>query len=136
MIILSGCLFRPYDPFEDKKNPVVETEYFFVQLRYTSVRNDNRTDFAIILELTDLGKEQEVLSIPELVEGLVVEQIGLRIPGFIIGRREISINSPILRKIYIPISIEAIVTMGLSSDKDFRVIHLNSDLSPDLYLFD
>jgi uncharacterized repeat protein (TIGR02543 family) len=77
---------------------IVETDYFRAEL-------NKKDGYAIVLELTELGKEQEILAVPMFVEGLPVKQIG--------GNRKIwyegdSIHSQNLTKLYIPHSVEKI----------------------------
>jgi len=77
---------------------IIETDYFSVQL----IRRRRR---AIVLELTELGKQQEILAIPMYVEGLPVRQIG--------GSRGMfggmfHIGSENIRKLYIPHTVEEI----------------------------
>ena len=54
---LNGCLRS--DKYED---------YFFLY--------EKNNDFAVIVGLTELGKEQEVLVVPKQIEGLQIKRIG------------------------------------------------------------
>ncbi|MGI6710323.1 MAG: InlB B-repeat-containing protein [Bacilli bacterium] len=101
LLLMSGCRYR-YDPYKDKVNVVVETDYFYVQLIVKNVKEPR----ACILELTDLGKEQEILVIPEYVEGLPVRTIG-RQEFSTFGWRIISDN---LKKVYVPITVTSILS--------------------------
>ncbi|MDD3382615.1 MAG: InlB B-repeat-containing protein [Bacilli bacterium] len=97
LLAITGCR---YDPYKDEVNVVVETDYFYVQL----VRNEVEP-FARILELTELGKEQEILVIPDKVEGLTVTQIGFKQwPKTFFG-----IDSTNLKKVYVPVTVENIL---------------------------
>jgi len=102
LLLMSGCQYR-YDPYKDKVNVVVETDYFYVQL-VTDVKEPYEP-WACILELTDLGKEQEILVIPDYVEGLPVTGIGRQEFGTF-GWRFISDN---LKKVYVPITVTSIL---------------------------
>ena len=100
VILLAGCIFmvtgcnNPHHPYKDKKNPVIQTDYFKVQIR-------KEDGYAVILALTDLGKEQEILAIPAEVEGLPVQQIGWQTDMFY-GGDGIDFKSAKLKKVYIP----------------------------------
>ncbi|MCL2679326.1 MAG: InlB B-repeat-containing protein [Dehalococcoidia bacterium] len=78
-------------------NKIVETEYFRVELY-------KKEGYAVVLELTELGKEQEILAVPMFVEGLPVKQIGRYIGKFWSGWYHIDGNN--LKKLYIPHSVE------------------------------
>ncbi len=79
-------------------NKIVETDYFRVEL-------NKKDGYAIVLELTELGKEQEILAIPMFVENLPVKQIGRHNKMF---GPPYAIESVNLKKIYISHSVETI----------------------------
>jgi uncharacterized repeat protein (TIGR02543 family) len=89
---------------------IVETEYFHVRL----YKNEG---YAVVWELTDLGKEQEILAVPMFIEGLPVKQLGRQV---ITGTRNIvSYN---LVKLYIPHTVEKIIgEITISPDSKFVV---------------
>ena len=96
-LVMSGCR---YDPYKDKVNVVVETDYFYVQLMIKDVTEP----CALILELTDLGKEQEIIVIPEYLEGLPVRWIGRDLwPSIRWG-----FESENLKKVYVPATVNYI----------------------------
>jgi uncharacterized repeat protein (TIGR02543 family) len=99
ILTLSAC--KRYDPYNDPKYPVVISDdgYFYIQL-YKS----NQT--AIALGLTDLGKEQQVLAVPSIVQGCVVDEIGLVTQGLLWGKGTyFGLESDQLQKLYMPHAI-------------------------------
>jgi len=102
IVPMAGCpqdcnIFAPDDrPFGNRQNPVIEYGYFVVWWQPT--RNT-----ATVLELTELGKQQEILKIPIYVRGLPVQSI-----GFAESSRIYTISSVNLRKIYIPRTVSLI----------------------------
>jgi len=95
-------------------NKIVETDYFRVEL-------NKKEKYAIVLELTDLGKEQEILAIPMFVEGLPVKQVGgtprLNLLGIVF-----ELYSDNLKKIYVPGSVECIIPGALKIPSDGEII--------------
>ena len=128
LLVMSGCT---YDPYKDKVNVVVETDYFYVQL-VTDVKEPYEP-WARILELTDLGKEQEILVIPDYVEGLPVTGIGRDLwPRTVWG-----VESENLKKVYVPITVTSILEaafLGCTNLEEFVMLSvpINSDM-PDLW---
>jgi len=80
-------------------NEIVETDYFRVELY-------EKDGYAIVLELTELGKEQEILAVPMFVEGLPVKQIGRHRGGM--WSSDYVFDSANIKKLYIPHSVERI----------------------------
>ena len=96
-------------------NEIVETDYFRVELL-------KKERYAIVLELTELGKEQEILAVPMFVEGLPVKQIGRKIGGMWSGWYYIDGNN--LKKLYIPHSVETIATGTEPASGNVIVVNL------------
>ena len=61
-----------------------------------------------ILELTELGKEQEVLIIPETINGQKIVWLGGYVKKDLLYPDKKCFSSTVLRKLYIPIVIDAI----------------------------
>jgi hypothetical protein len=101
----AGCEF-PANPNYDSKNPVIETEFFRVQIR----RGDG---YAVVFELTESGKEQEILAVPDYVEGLPVKQVGWD-EGYV----QIGIRSDKLKKIYIPHTVEYVTRAVVGGEEE------------------
>jgi len=127
--VFSGC--NPFrsnylnDPRRDRRNPVIETDYFVVQLRQAD-------GHAIVLELTELGKQQEVLAIPSHIRDLPVRQIGFDSLNMW-GGYFFYISSENLRKIYIPYTVTRIMTpivdpygygTGYGRGEDFETVFM------------
>ena len=109
LLVVSGC---QYDPYKDKVNVVVETDYFYVQLVIKDgqkLMGEDAAPYALILELTDLGKEQEIIVIPEYIEGLVVKQIGRYSWPIVWG-----LESENLKKVYITTTVNYIERAAFS----------------------
>jgi len=102
-------------------NEIVETDYFRVELL-------KKEGYAIILELTELGKEQEILAVPMFVEGLPVKQIGKKKAGM--WSDWYCIDSTNIKKLYIPHSVERILRNHLAIG---AVIVINLVDLPDAY---
>ena len=81
-------------------NKIVETDYFRIEL-------NRKKKFAIVLELTEVGREQEILSVPMFVEGLPVKQIGGNVKIWYEGD---SIRSQNLVKLYIPHTVVKVIS--------------------------
>jgi len=96
--VFSGC----------NRNRIVYTDYFRVQLRRSE-------GYAVVLELTELGREQEILAIPMFVEGLPVRRIGGGSRGMWTGAY--AVESLVLEKIYIPYSVDKTAFVGVSNGK-------------------
>jgi len=125
--LLAGC---NYDPLNDRHNPIVETDYFIVQLRHRALPGTatcNLYNIAIILDLTELGKQQEILKIPEYVEGLPVRMVGFHVDTIVSGL-SFGINSNNLRKIYIPYSVFYVPTWVSSTYENLEIIFLGAEL--------
>ena len=102
--VLSGCEDRR---FSRVQGDIYQTDYFWF-----SLGNRNERRIAILLELTELGGKQEVLKVPNYVNGASVIDVGLNI-----RRQSLSINSQgrllasyrirseNLRRIYIPYTV-------------------------------
>ena len=126
LLVMSGCR---YDPYKDKVNVVVETDYFYVQLMIKDVTEP----CALILELTDLGKEQEIIVIPEYLEGLPVRWIGRDLwPSIRWG-----FESENLKKVYVPATVNYIQESAFSECTNLEEfvmlsVPINSDM-PDLW---
>ena len=89
---LSGCERKPeYDPEKDAAATLTQTDFFKVQLFVS----ESMEKWARVYDLTELGKQQEILVIPEDVEGYPVTQIG-------VSSKKHGIKSNNLKKIYIP----------------------------------
>jgi uncharacterized repeat protein (TIGR02543 family) len=88
--VFTGC--ESYSPYNDIKNPVVETECFYVQLY-------KENGYAVVLELTDVGKERETLAVPDYVEGLPVKQVGMDQKNW---QGPWGLASERIKKVYIP----------------------------------
>jgi len=104
---LSGCgLFWPkYDPEKDTGATLIQTDFFKVQLFDVDYRG-YKDGWSIVYDLTELGKEQEILAIPEYIEGYRITQIGIR-------SKKYGIKSDNLKKIYIPQTIYSRMYRGL-----------------------
>ena len=76
-----------------KNNSIIETDLFRVELN-----RESRT--AIIIELTEIGKEQEILVIPQIINEHTVVQIGRQ--GWF-GSTLIFSNN--IKKIYVPYTV-------------------------------
>ena len=113
LVGLVGCEY-PNNPRMDPKNPVVETDYFYVQLR----RGDG---YAVVFELTDLGKEQEILVIPEYVKGLPVRQVGWKK-----GVNQTGFKSEKLKKVYVPYTVTSLEGPALAFFQSVEIILLPS----------
>ncbi|MDR1138413.1 MAG: InlB B-repeat-containing protein [Clostridiales bacterium] len=100
ILTLSAC--KRYDPYNDPNRPVVISDdgYFYIRLN-----KSNQT--AIALGLTDIGKEQQVLVVPSVVQGFVVNEIGLvRQNGVMWGvSMYFPLESEQLQKLYMPHTI-------------------------------
>jgi len=106
---LSGCgLFWPkeYDPENNKNSTPIQTDFFKVQLFEVDYRG-YKNKWARVYGLTELGKEQEILAIPEYIEGFPVTLIG------VLGSKKYGIKSDNLKKIYIPQTIYSRMYRGL-----------------------
>jgi len=104
VFVLSGCT-NPY--YSSRK--LVYTDHFIIQLRDEAFSESGEKGYAAMVDLTELGKEQEILVLPPYVEGYPVKQFGTQI-----GIRYTYLNSQNLRKIYLPYTLKAI------TDKPFR----------------
>ena len=102
------------NPDYDPTGTVIYTDYFKVQLR----QNDG---YAIVLSLTDLGKQQQILAIPDHINGLPVQQIGWKV-----GNVHAEIGSPILEKVYVPYTINAIASGALASQTSQETIWMSN----------
>jgi uncharacterized repeat protein (TIGR02543 family) len=89
-----------YDPEKDEHATIIETDYFKIQLY--EVTGDAR-----VYDLTELGKQQEILVVPEYVGGFPVTLIGF------IDPKGYGIRSDNLKKVYIPHTIYSHLYMGL-----------------------
>lgn len=94
LLMLSIVGLTACRPEYNENYRTVSTEFFKVALH-------DKDSYAIVYELSDLGKEQEVLGIPSHVEGFPVKQIGMQL---LWGR--LGISSDYLKKLYIPYTIE------------------------------
>jgi uncharacterized repeat protein (TIGR02543 family) len=100
VLTLSAC-GEGYDPYNDPNRPVVISDdgYFYIRL-------DKSNQTAIALGLTDIGKEQQVLAVPSVVQGFVVVYIGVIIPGLLWGGDTyLPLESEQLQKLYMPHAI-------------------------------
>lgn len=81
--------------YEKNLKRIKETEYF----RYINYEGE---DTVTILELTELGEQQEVLVIPEEIDGMKVSMIGTRrIKGSSLGPQPgFTLESDCLKKVY------------------------------------
>jgi len=86
---LAGC-GNPYY----RKN-VIHTEYFKVFF-------DEKWDLAVVFELTDLGKEQEILVVPSHIDGWRVEKLGRQM-GY--GGNS-KLESEKCKKLYLPYTLK------------------------------
>ena len=77
---------------------------YFVCCMYSSKTYGNEI---AIVELTELGKEQEILIIPETINGVKVKWLGGDIPGYFMAYRTLFI-SDVLKKLYIPFAMKFI----------------------------
>jgi hypothetical protein len=110
-------------PYNDTKNPVVETDYFYVYLRLEE-------GYAVILELTELGKQQKVLAIPDHVEGLPVTRLGWRAGAGIMSSAELMLTSENLRKLYLPHTVSEVGKWFASSYVSLETVVLLSQHYP------
>jgi len=72
LLMLSIVGLTACRPEYNENYRTVSTEFFKVALH-------DKDSYAIVYELSDLGKEQVVLDIPSHVEGLPVKQIGMQL---------------------------------------------------------
>lgn len=99
-VFISGC-----NPEYDNRYERIETEYFKVQMHVADEKKgENYESFAVIYDLTPLGKQQEILVFPDYVNGLPVKTIGA-------GSRRI--KSDVVKKVYLPRTLQNIEGGGL-----------------------
>jgi len=105
---LSGCGSKPeeYDPENRKNSTSIQTDFFKVQLFNVDCR-EYYDKWARVYGLTELGKKQEILVIPEDIEGFPATMIG------VLGSKKYGIKSDNLKKIYIPQTIYSRMYRGL-----------------------
>jgi len=116
-----------------KNNSIIETDLFRVELN-----RESRT--AIIIELTEIGKEQEILVIPQIINNHTVVQIGRQEGMF--GSSLVSTISAL--KIYIPYTINkqawieannAIVIIGVYAPSDTLLAHISKYATKKVIVF-
>jgi len=101
---LVGCSLFP-------RNEIVTDDYFEFELRH-------RDGYAILRQLTELGEEQSILSIPAYVKGLPVQQIGVQIRLHpLIGIRSVN-----LMKVYIPYTVTTSMNSAISTPEGSVVV--------------
>ncbi len=92
--VFCGCVGCE-SAYEKNLKRIKETEYF----RYINYEGE---DTVTILELTELGKQQEVLVIPEDIDGMKVWEIGTKkINGALGPHHPYSLSSKNLKKLYV-----------------------------------
>ena len=125
---MSGCTKKD-KPFYYRFNRMFETDYFVCKY------NEDETNVTI-LELTDKGQEQEILVIPEEINGLPVVQLGGETKGYpyVIPHY---LKSPITRKMYVSASslcannsikmdkLEDIVVYPFSQQQEIKVVYVD-----------
>jgi len=121
MLVMSISLFGGCT-----RNRIVYTDYFRVQLR----RSDG---YAVVLELTELGKEQEILAVPMFVERLPVRQIGRELRGMWGGIE--GLYSPNLIKLYLPYTVSHVIDWGIASEHIVEIIVMSMELPKRFFHF-
>ncbi len=91
VFVLSACI----DPYRDETNELVYLDHFVVQLRADD-------GYAVIVDYTELGMEQEILVVPAYVDGLPVEQFGSQIGYYGYSK----FKSENAKKIYFPYTLK------------------------------
>ena len=108
--VLSFCACTTY-----KDQTFVYDDYFVCYV------NPNTVEGIRIVELTELGKEQEILILPEYISGRKVLSLGAYLPGLVVQDTRWFVSEK-LKKLYIPYAMKFITYGDLVSINNATVI--------------
>lgn len=116
LIIVIVTLVFGFNPWKMDDREIVETQYFVAQIF-------RKERYARILELTDEGKEQETLVVPETVESYPVKELCYNSK---IKSKSSYLKSSKLKKIYLPRNCEIIALDAFRDCENLKEVVLLS----------